>query len=52
MEIYHMGRWGHQENGLAKDEVEAHCGMFSKITNDYLDDMVRESIDIIRTWIG
>jgi pimeloyl-ACP methyl ester carboxylesterase len=47
-----MGRWIRQENGLAKDEVEAHCGMFSKSTNDHFDDMVRESIDIIRTWIG
>jgi hypothetical protein len=46
------GRWIKQENGLAKDEVEAHCGMFSKINNDHYEEMCTESLSIIKDWIG
>jgi len=46
------GRWIRQENGVAKDEVEAHCGMFLRRENDHYEEMCRESIRIIRGWIG
>lgn len=46
------GRWVRQENGVAKDEVEAHCGMFLRRENDHYEEMSRESIRIIRGWIG
>jgi hypothetical protein len=46
------GRWIRQENGLAKDEVEAHCGIFSKSNNDHYENMSKESLSIIKDWIG
>ena len=46
------GRWIRQENGVAKDEVEAHCGMFLRRENDHYEEMSRESIRIIRDWIS
>ena len=46
------GRWIRQENGVAKDEVEAHCGMFSRGENDHYEEMCGQSIRIIRDWIG
>ena len=46
------GRWIRQENGVAKDEVEAHCGMFLRRENDHYEEMCRQSIRIIRDWIG
>ena len=44
--------WIRQENGLAKDEVEAHCGMFSPGENDHFGDMVGTSVKLIKEWIG
>ena len=46
------GKWVRQENWLAKDEVEAHCGMFLKKDNDHYDELCRESLRIIKDWIG
>lgn len=46
------GRWIRQENGLAKDEVEAHCGIFLRTNNDHYDEMCTESLRIIRNWIS
>jgi hypothetical protein len=46
------GRWIRQENGLAKDEVDAHCGMFTRGSNDHFDEMCIQSLQIIRSWIG
>jgi hypothetical protein len=45
------GRWIRQENGLAKDEVEAHCGMFLKAANEHYEEMCIRSLGIIREWI-
>ena len=45
------GMWLRQENGVAKDEVEAHCGMFLRRQNDHYEEMCTESIRIIREWI-
>ena len=47
-----LGRWIRQENGLAKDEVEAHCTMFLKAYNDHYEEMCRQSLGLIREWIG
>jgi hypothetical protein len=47
-----MGRWIRHQNGLAKDELDAHCGVFSKSTSGHFDATVKESIDIIRTRMG
>lgn len=44
-------RWIRQENGLAKDEVEAHCGMFLRPANDRYEEMCHRSLGIIRDWI-
>lgn len=44
-------RWIRQENGLAKDEVEAHCGMFLRGANDHYEEMCYRSFGIIRDWI-
>lgn len=46
------GKWIRQENGLAKDEVEAHCGMFSRSSNDHYAEMCKTSLQIIARWIG
>ena len=46
------GRWIRQENGLAEDEVDAHCGMFLKTNNDHYEEMCRESLSTIKDWIG
>lgn len=46
------GRWIRQENGLAKDEVEAHCTMFLKAYNDHYEELCRQSLGLIREWIG
>jgi hypothetical protein len=45
------GRWVRQVNGLAKDEVEAHCGMFMKSTNDHYDQMCSDGLRMMRSWI-
>ena len=45
------GRWIRQENRLAKDEVEAHCGMFARSDNDHYEEMSMESLRIIHKWI-
>jgi hypothetical protein len=46
------GIWIRQENGVAKDEVEAHCGMFSPGENDHFGEMVGRSVRLIKEWIG
>jgi len=46
------GIWIRQENGVAKDEVEAHCGMFSPGENDHFGEMVAKSVLLIKEWIG
>jgi hypothetical protein len=46
------GVWIRQENGVAKDEVEAHCGMFSARENDHFGEMVDKSVRLIKGWIG
>jgi hypothetical protein len=46
------GKWIRQENGLAKDEVEAHCGMFSRSSNDHYQDMCGESLRLLMEWIS
>jgi hypothetical protein len=45
------GRWVRQVNGVAKDEVEAHCGMFLKGNNDHYEEMCSEGLRIMRSWI-
>lgn len=45
-------KWIRQENGVVKDEVDAHCGMFSRGGNDHFEEMCRESLRILRDWIG
>jgi hypothetical protein len=45
------GKWIRQENGLANDEVAAHCGMFSRASNDHYDEMTWHSIELIKCWI-
>jgi hypothetical protein len=51
-EVKEDGKWIRQENGLAKDEVDAHCGMFLAACNDHYDEMCRQSVQMIRDWIG
>jgi len=46
------GMWIRQENGIAKDEVEAHCTMFLQAYNDHYEEMCNQSLGIIREWIG
>ena len=45
-------KWIRQENGLAKDEVDAHCGMFTRGSNDHFGEMCSESLQIIKDWIS
>lgn len=44
-------KWIRQENWIARDEVEAHCGMFLRGQNDHFDEMCAGSLRIIRDWI-
>lgn len=46
-----QGIWMRQENGVAKDEVEAHCTMFLEAYNDHYQDMCKQSLAIIKEWI-
>jgi hypothetical protein len=46
------GIWMKQENGLAKDEVEAHCTMFLEGFNDHYEEMTRQSLALIREWVS
>lgn len=45
-------RWVRQVNGLAKDEVEAHCGMFLRGNNDHYDQMCSEALGLLKDWIS
>ena len=45
------GKWVRQGNGLAKDEVEAHCGMFLRGNNDHYDQMCLDGLRIMKSWI-
>lgn len=44
-------KWIRQENWVAGDEVEAHCGMFLRGMNDHFEEMCGRSLGIIRDWI-
>ena len=46
------GKWVRQDNGLAKDEVEAHCGMFLRANNDHYDQMCSDGLRIMKSWIA
>src|SRR5271156_4710216 len=45
-------RWIRQENGIAGNEVDAHCTMFVKTYNDHYDEMCWQSLQLIREWVG
>jgi hypothetical protein len=42
--------WIRQVNGLARDEVEAHCGMFELRSNDGYEEMRSRSLALIQEW--
>jgi hypothetical protein len=44
-------QWTRQQNDYARDEIAAHCGMFSPESNDHYEDMCWRSARLIKLWL-